>query len=166
LQNSRPYSDKNLKPLFSISVIPSPTDRSFQSKKPCSKRASFAASVVYIVDAIGDGGLVMCQNADALKGYEDSTAFSRGVVMFQPYVSGNQAVADRRQLAAHQALAICLVRLDPETSRVTCPFAPLHWALFHCPTSAHSCLSADPFTAYIGWLVVLRLSGLSHQSTC
>jgi hypothetical protein len=69
--------------------------------------------VVYIVDAIGDGGLVMCQNTEALKGYEDSTAFSRRVVMFQPYISGNQAVADRRQLAA---LVAVLVVGGPNTS--------------------------------------------------
>jgi len=51
---------------------------------------------VYIVDAIGAGCLVMCQNAEALKGYEDSTAFSRGVVSFQPDVSGNQAETEAR----------------------------------------------------------------------
>jgi hypothetical protein len=38
----------------------------------------------------------MCQNAEALKGYEDSTAFSRGVVSFQPDVSGNQAETEAR----------------------------------------------------------------------
>jgi hypothetical protein len=42
----------------------------------------------------------MYQNAQALKGNEDSTAFSRGVVSFQPDISGNKAEADRRQLAA------------------------------------------------------------------
>jgi hypothetical protein len=52
LPKFRPYFEKHLKPFFSISKIPSPTTKSFKSKKPSLERNSFATFGKNTVDAI------------------------------------------------------------------------------------------------------------------
>jgi hypothetical protein len=68
LQKSKLYSKKYLKPLFSISKIPSPTATSFKLKKPSLKRDSFASSSKNTVDAINSCSMSLDQNAVVVKG--------------------------------------------------------------------------------------------------
>jgi hypothetical protein len=56
-------------------------------------------------DAIGGGGLFLCQNAAALKGYEDSNCILSHGVILQPDMSGSNYTKLRSP-------GICLVRLE------------------------------------------------------
>jgi hypothetical protein len=61
---------EKFKPLLSISKIPSPITKSFESKKPLPKRDSFTASAENTVDAIHGCGVSLDQNAAMLKAHK------------------------------------------------------------------------------------------------